>query len=62
MHLGAAISVVESMTNPDKYMRINVEGSRKVFAFAAQNNVKAVLSASSAAVYGDCGKDAISET
>jgi UDP-glucose 4-epimerase len=30
IHLAAAISVAESMKMPDKYARINVDGSRKV--------------------------------
>ena len=61
VHLAAAISVVESMTNPEKYHAINVEGSRNVFSFCCENNVKAVVSASSAAIYGDRGRSAITE-
>ncbi|KAH0576990.1 UDP-glucose 4-epimerase [Spironucleus salmonicida] len=61
VHLAAAISVAESMTNPAKYQRSIVEGSRNVFAYAVRTGARAVLSASSAAVYGDCGTDAITE-
>jgi len=53
IHLAAAISVAESMSDPDKYNRTNVEGSRKVLEFAKARGVKMVVAASSAAVYGD---------
>jgi len=53
IHLAAAISVAESMNDPDKYSRTNVEGSRQVLEFAHRQGVKMVVAASSAAVYGD---------
>ncbi|GIQ86616.1 hypothetical protein KIPB_008499, partial [Kipferlia bialata] len=54
VHLAAAISVAESMTEPDKYERINVQGSEKVYKYAqSMPSVKGVISASSAAIYGD---------
>ncbi|KAL0216906.1 hypothetical protein RCL1_007389 [Eukaryota sp. TZLM3-RCL] len=53
IHLAAAISVAESMQNPEKYMRINVEGSRNVLQWAYEHKLEAMCSASSAAVYGD---------
>ncbi|TNJ28735.1 UDP-glucose 4-epimerase [Giardia muris] len=62
IHLAAAISVVESMTNPAKYHAVNVEGSNNVFEYAIGAGAKAVVSASSAAFYGDCGTEAITET
>lgn len=62
MHLAAAISVAESMTNPQKYLLHNVEGSRKIFEAAIRCGAKKVVSASSAAVYGDCGRDKITES
>lgn len=61
IHLAAAISVVESMTNPAKYHTVNVEGSNNVFEYAIGAGAKAVVSASSAAFYGDCGTEAITE-
>jgi len=52
VHFAAAISVAESMGNPSKYYKINFEGSRNILEWAVKNNVKRVVSASSAAVYG----------
>jgi UDP-glucose 4-epimerase len=53
IHLAAAISVAESMTDPGKYNRTNVKGSRNVFEWALSKGVKRVVTASSAAIYGD---------
>merc|ERR1711907_556370 len=53
IHLAAAISVAESMNDPNKYHRTNVEGSRHVLEFAHKHGVKMVVAASSAAVYGN---------
>jgi len=53
IHLAAAISVAESMNDPEKYNRTNVEGSRLLLDFAQKTGVKMVVAASSAAVYGD---------
>ncbi|RLN94284.1 hypothetical protein BBJ28_00007672 [Nothophytophthora sp. Chile5] len=52
IHLAAAISVEESTRLPEKYERINVEGSRKVLDWAVKNGVKRVVAASSGATYG----------
>ncbi|RLN94283.1 hypothetical protein BBJ28_00007673 [Nothophytophthora sp. Chile5] len=52
IHLAAAISVEESTRLPEKYERINIEGSRKVLEWAAKNGVKRVVAASSGATYG----------
>mmetsp|Transcript_8393 Transcript_8393/g.16392 ORF Transcript_8393/g.16392 Transcript_8393/m.16392 type:complete len:457 (+) Transcript_8393:44-1414(+) len=57
VHLAAAISVAESMKKPEKYERINIDGSRKVLEWAKKNKVKNVVAASSAAVYGNPDKD-----
>lgn len=62
VHLAAAISVAESMTNPQKYYENNIEGSRRIFEAAIRCGAKKVVSASSAAVYGDCGRDKITES
>jgi len=53
IHLAAAISVAESMSDPHKYNRTNVDGSRLVLEFAKKSGVKMVVAASSAAIYGD---------
>lgn len=66
IHLAAAISVAESMNDPDKYERINYGGSEKVFNWIRDYNhhvsqsddnsatfIHKVTAASSAAVYGD---------
>lgn len=50
--MAAAISVEESTRLPEKYERINVEGSRKVLDWAVKNGVKRVVAASSGATYG----------
>jgi len=53
IHLAAAISVAESMNDPHKYTRVNVDGSRNVLDFAKKRGIEMVVAASSAAVYGD---------
>lgn len=50
--MAAAISVEESTRMPEKYERINFEGSRKVLEWAALNGVKKVVAASTGATYG----------
>lgn len=57
MHLAAAISVAESMKLPEKYSKINVDGSRKVLDWARAHKIKNVVAASSAAVYGNPSPD-----
>jgi len=52
IHFGAAISVTESMVNPQKYHRINVLGSKNVLDWAVKNHVRKFVAASSASVYG----------
>jgi UDP-glucose 4-epimerase len=69
IHLAAAISVAESMNDPDKYERINYGGSEKVLDWIREYNqhvsslgdynqsaptfIHKVVAASSAAIYGD---------
>ncbi|KAL7555286.1 hypothetical protein ACHAWF_018942 [Thalassiosira exigua] len=65
IHLAAAISVAESMTDPAKYERINFDGSQKVLDWIGEYNkivtsndrggepIKKLVAASSAAIYGD---------
>jgi UDP-glucose 4-epimerase len=52
-HLAGLISVEESMRNPLGYIENNIIGSYNVLKAALENNVKKVVFASSAAVYGD---------
>lgn len=67
IHLAAAISVAESMENPNKYERINYGGSERVLEWITHYNrhissdeyngsappIRRVVAASSAAIYGD---------
>lgn len=52
LHHAALISVAESVEKPQETNRINVGGTVNVLEAARQNNVKRVVFASSAAVYG----------
>ncbi len=51
-HCAAKISVPESISKPNEYYKINVEGTRSVTKIAEDTKSKIVFS-SSAAVYGD---------
>ncbi len=53
IHNAALISVPESMEKPALYNKVNVQGTLNVLTAAKENNVKKVIFASSAAVYGD---------
>lgn len=53
VHMAASKSVNESMNNPDKFKRINVEGSKKVIDAAIANHVGTFVFTSTAGVYGD---------
>ncbi len=53
IHLAAVASVSESVKNPIKTHFINVDGTLNVFISALENNVKKVVYASSAAIYGN---------
>jgi len=52
-HLAAAISVAESHQLPEKYQKINVEGTENLLKAALKNSVQRFVFSSSAAVYGD---------
>lgn len=52
-HEAAMVSVSESVKNPAKCWKVNITGTQHVFNGAAKNNVKRVMIASSAAVYGN---------
>ena len=53
VHLAAQVSVHESMRDPERDRAINVEGTRAVARAAAAAGARRVISASSAAVYGE---------
>jgi UDP-glucose 4-epimerase len=53
IHLAAKISVSESISNPLQTYRVNVEGTKNVLTACEKNNVKKLIAASSAAVYGE---------
>lgn len=52
IHLAAKISVKESIKNPTETFRINVDGTKNILEACEKNNVKKLIIASSAAVYG----------
>lgn len=52
-HEAALVSVPESIKEPTKTNQININGSFNVFKAACKNNLKKVICASSAAVYGE---------
>jgi len=53
VHLAAQASVAASIRDPERDWAVNAEGTKRVAAAAAEVGAKRVLSASSAAVYGD---------
>ena len=52
IHLAAKISVVESISNPKETFEVNVDGTRNVLLACKKNNIKKIIAASSAAIYG----------
>ena len=57
IHLAAKISVSESINNPTETFRINVNGTNNVLIACEKNGVKKLITASSAAVYGESSPD-----
>jgi len=53
VHLAAQVSVPQSVIAPSETMKINVDGTANVLNYSLQCGVKKVISASSAAVYGN---------
>jgi len=53
IHLAAKISVNESIENPNETFDVNVNGTKNVLKACKQNNIKKLIVASSAAVYGE---------
>ena len=61
VHLAAQISVPRSIDNPDETLSVNVDGTKSIISAAESAEVKKIIFASSAAVYGDCEHVPISE-
>lgn len=61
VHLAAIISLKECEEDLEKCKENNVAGTENVFKAATLNNVKKIIYASSAAVYGDISSKAIKE-
>jgi UDP-glucose 4-epimerase len=53
IHLAAKISVSESIKNPIDTFQVNVGGTNNILTACEKNNVKKLIAASSAAVYGE---------
>lgn len=53
IHLGALVSVAESITDPDLNFRLNVEATHGIAEVARRHQVRRLVFASSAAVYGN---------
>ena len=53
IHLAAKIDILESIDNPEITNKINVEGTINVLRACVKNNIKNIIAASSAAVYGN---------
>jgi len=53
IHLAAKISVEESIKNPSETFEINVKGTEKILEVCKKNNIKKIIVASSAAIYGE---------
>lgn len=62
VHLAAQPSVAASLADPDRDWAVNVEGTRAVARAAAAAGATRVLSASSAAVYGEPAEVPLKET
>ena len=53
IHLAAQISVKDSIINPDKTMKINVQGTQNILKSCIENKIQNFIAASSAAVFGN---------
>ncbi len=60
-HMGAMVSVPESMDHPDRCVATNVTGTLNVLKAAADAGVKKVMFSSSCSVYGDPEVSPVSE-
>ena len=62
IHLAAKISVAESIKNPAETFRVNVDGTKNIFELCLKKGVMNVISASSAAVYGNSTEPSLIQT
>ncbi len=53
IHLAAQISVSDSIKDPEKTMRINVDGTKNVLTACIENNIKNFIGISTAAIFGN---------
>jgi|APSaa5957512535_1039671.scaffolds.fasta_scaffold01937_12 UDP-glucose 4-epimerase len=53
IHLAAKIDILESISNPEISNKVNVEGTINILRACVKNNIKNIIAASSAAVYGN---------
>src|SRR5207245_1470197 len=61
IHLAAQIGVLESIKNPGHTRLVNATGTLNLLRACVENNVRSVIAASTAAVYGDPKRQPISE-
>jgi len=54
IHLASKINVQESFTNPNLTKHVNIDGTKNLLKACKENNIKNIIAASTAAVYGDC--------
>ncbi|MBK71247.1 MAG: LPS biosynthesis protein WbpP [Euryarchaeota archaeon] len=54
VHLAAQTSVPASLANPELNDEVNLNGTLNIIRYSNSNNIKKVVFASSAAVYGNC--------
>ena len=62
VHLGAKVSIQESILHPEETNSVNAEGTHNLLHEAELAGIKKFIFASSAAVYGDQGTNAINES
>ena len=53
VHLAAKISIEESIKNPLETFQVNVEGTKNILKACKENDIRKIIVASSAAVYGE---------
>lgn len=62
IHLAALAGVRNSFEDPERYFRVNTEGTRNIFEVALKHQVNQFIYASSSSVYGEMkGKKAIED-
>lgn len=62
IHLAARAGVRPSLTNPELYRLVNIDGTKNILDLAKTNSVKQFIFASSSSVYGNQKKIPFSET